>query len=354
MLGGFVTLFSLGHIPVFFLFFFCQVMMFKEVKRISNVLRDQKALPSFRPLHWYWFSTATFFAYGRVLDFYFHLPIPYHALISFLLYVGGIVLFVFSLEKSYYRFQFEMFGFVHLTLFFVVLLSTFIVVNLFQGIIWFVLPALLIISNDSWAYVFGFFFGRTPLISISPKKTWEGFIGAAVATIITGVTIPVLLSQFELLYCPKHDLTFSRPHCEPPDRFLLATYHLPNSLLTSAKMFGVSSSEVSLLPVQIDGLVLAVFASIIAPFGGFFASGLKRAFGIKDFGESIPGHGGVTDRMDCQILMGLFAFVYYNTFVNVESMPIEGVMEQFALLSTKDQLIFYHNVQSLLRTKGII
>ena len=30
------------------------------------------------------------------------------------------------------------------------------------------------------AYVFGFFFGRTPLIKLSPKKTWEGFIGGAV------------------------------------------------------------------------------------------------------------------------------------------------------------------------------
>jgi phosphatidate cytidylyltransferase len=33
---------------------------------------------------------------------------------------------------------------------------------------------------------------------------------------------------------------------------------------------------------------MAVFASIIAPFGGFFASGFKRAFKLKDFGDSIP------------------------------------------------------------------
>ena len=48
-------------------------------------------------------------------------------------------------------------------------------------------------------------------------------------------------------------------------------------------------------------MVLAAFASIIAPFGGFFASGFKRGFKIKDFGDSIPGHGGMTDRMDCQV-----------------------------------------------------
>lgn len=53
-------------------------------------------------------------------------------------------------------------------------------------------------------------------------------------------------------------------------------------------------------PYQLHLLVFAVFASLVAPFGGFFASGFKRAFNIKDFGHSIPGHGGMTDRMDCQ------------------------------------------------------
>lgn len=52
---------------------------------------------------------------------------------------------------------------------------------------------------------------------------------------------------------------------------------------------------------QFHALVLSAFASIIAPFGGFFASGFKRGFKIKDFGDSIPGHGGMTDRMDCQV-----------------------------------------------------
>ena len=54
--------------------------------------------------------------------------------------------------------------------------------------------------------------------------------------------------------------------------------------------------------LQLHAVVLAMFASIIAPFGGFFASGFKRGFKIKDFGDSIPGHGGMTDRMDCQVL----------------------------------------------------
>mgnify|MGYP001558889779 FL=1 len=62
-------------------------------------------------------------------------------------------------------------------------------------------------------------------------------------------------------------------------------------------------------PFQLHAVVMAIFASLVAPFGGFFASGFKRAFNIKDFGASIPGHGGMTDRMDCQFLMGLFSYV---------------------------------------------
>lgn len=46
-------------------------------------------------------------------------------------------------------------------------------------------------------------------------------------------------------------------------------------------------------------MILSLFASLIAPFGGFFASGIKRALKIKDFGDVIPGHGGLIDRFDC-------------------------------------------------------
>jgi phosphatidate cytidylyltransferase len=72
---------------------------------------------------------------------------------------------------------------------------------------------------------------------------------------------------------------------------------------------------------------LATFASLIAPFGGFFASGLKRTFKIKDFGDSIPGHGGMTDRMDCQFIMGSIAFMYYSSFIAVHKTSVGGVIE---------------------------
>ena len=79
--------------------------------------------------------------------------------------------------------------------------------------------------------------------------------------------------------------------------------------------------------MQFHVLVFATFASLIAPFGGFFASGLKRTFKVKDFGESIPGHGGITDRMDCQFIMGLFSFMYYQSFIAVYKASVGDVMQ---------------------------
>merc|ERR1711959_510937 len=52
-----------------------------------------------------------------------------------------------------------------------------------------------------------------------------------------------------------------------------------------------------------------------SPFGGFFASAVKRAFGIKDWGDTIPGQGGFNDRFDCQLMMHAFVGVYYVAFV---------------------------------------
>lgn len=60
----------------------------------------------------------------------------------------------------------------------------------------FLVPVSMIICNDIMAYVFGFFFGRTPLIKLSPKKTWEGFIGGALSTVLFGLTVSVGLGHF--------------------------------------------------------------------------------------------------------------------------------------------------------------
>lgn len=48
---------------------------------------------------------------------------------------------------------------------------------------------------------------------------------------------------------------------------------------------------------------------------------------MKDFGDTIPGHGGVTDRFDCQLIMAMFAYLYYWNYVAAPATTLGEVLE---------------------------
>ena len=96
----------------------------------------------------------------------------------------GFIIFVTNLHKGHYKFQFVQFAWTHLSLLLVIAQSHFIIDNIFEGLFWFLMPTSLVICNDITAYICGFFFGKHKLIQLSPKKTWEGFIGAFFCTLI--------------------------------------------------------------------------------------------------------------------------------------------------------------------------
>lgn len=73
-------------------------------------------------------------------------------------------------------------------------------------------------------------------------------------------------------------------------------------------------------------IILVIISSIVAPFGGFFASGMKRAMKIKDFSNIIPGHGGFTDRIDCIFIMIIFMYIYLSEIVKGKSHSLSSVM----------------------------
>jgi phosphatidate cytidylyltransferase len=76
----------------------------------------------------------------------------------------------------------------------------------YKGIIWFIMIHLMVIFNDTCAYIVGIFFGKTPLIQLSPKKTWEGFMGGIVGTqMLTLVTVKFFV-KFNYLICPEYNL----------------------------------------------------------------------------------------------------------------------------------------------------
>ena len=118
-------------------------------------------------------------------------------------------------------------------------------------------------ANDVGAYLCGVTMGRHKLFErISPKKSWEGFVGG----IICAVGVGMLMS------------------------------HIQSSPLM---LWGWA------------GLVIAV----AGVFGDLVESMFKRSVGLKDSGNLIPGHGGILDRFDALIFAVPFVFMYFVLFL---------------------------------------
>lgn len=113
--------------------------------------------------------------------------------------------------------------------------------------------------NDTGAYMVGSMFGKHPLFPrISPKKTWEGFLGGVGITFLAAYILFITLHELEL----------------------------------------------------IDWFILAAIVSIFASIGDLVESMLKRSYQIKDSGTLLPGHGGLLDRFDGFIFCLPFAAAY--------------------------------------------
>jgi phosphatidate cytidylyltransferase len=105
--------------------------------------------------------------------------------------------------------------------------------------------------NDTFAYLTGMTFGKHRLFErISPKKSWEGFIGGAIVAIVSS---------------------------------LIFAHFFTN--LSTIGWLGFTA-------------VVVVFGT----WGDLFESLIKRTLGVKDSGNMIPGHGGILDRFDSTIL----------------------------------------------------
>mmetsp|Transcript_9219 Transcript_9219/g.12213 ORF Transcript_9219/g.12213 Transcript_9219/m.12213 type:complete len:95 (+) Transcript_9219:391-675(+) len=61
--------------------------------------------------------------------------------------------------------------------------------------------------------------------------------------------------------------------------------------------------------------IITLFTSLCSVFGGFFASGMKRAYKFKDFSDILPGHGGFLDRSDCNTWVAVFTYLLMRYFV---------------------------------------
>ena len=360
MITVFIMMIQVGPYGISFLVFIIQLKAIQEIVSISYQKYIQQNLPQnlplFRSLNWYFVFVVSYFSYGLTFQHLFEefdarshvykVLKSYHLFISFLLYMAGFIMFVLTLKKGFYKIQFKLYGWAHLAILLFMTVGHFILQSIFMNLYWFILTASIVICNDIAAYIFGFFFGRTPLISVSPKKTWEGFIGGMLATLLFGFLFSALLAQFPIMVCPISSQISSFPYtlnCTPSDIFQPAYYELASYL---------PYKGVYMYPCQLHAIIFAVFGSLIAPFGGFFASGFKRAFKLKDFDDLIPGHGGAIDRFDCQFLMASFVYVYILTFLPQND--LEKLTRILLNLPTDDQLLIHSRLSSHLHSLGQI
>lgn len=301
--------------------------IFSEITRINKKVWKERQLPSVQIIQWYFCAICTAYAtlhnirvpmvnsFPATENFFNKLPF-----FGFSLGMVGVMGFVLSLRRGMYRYQFIQLTWAAMTLLFTVSQCGSEISNMMRGMVWFLLPVSCVISNDTWAYIFGKLFGRTQLLALSPKKTVEGFVGAFLFTVIWAFWFCGFLSFFPEMYCPVVGFTNTAnvANCKRDPLFVQEEVAFPRWVQT---LSGNSLTTFLVSPAQKHAIVLGIFASAIAPFGGFFASGLKRAFKLKDFGELIPGHGGMTDRMDCQGIMGLFTYFYLRTYVYGDRCP---------------------------------
>eukprot|EP00939_MAST-03C_sp_MAST-3C-sp1_P001630 g1630.t1 len=350
-------IYKAGHVIVGATMFALQVMVFKELLAVRYELNVEKKIPLFRTVVWLWFFVACFYSFGGT--FMEELPFglsthPFdhftvlswkfgaaqiHEWLSFSLYVMAFCLTVLTLKKGHFQYQMQQLAWTMLTIILITMQSKSCIMNAYNGLFWAVFPASLVITNDVMAYFCGVFAGKKifkglPFLpDLSPNKTWEGFIGAGFFTVCAGFYLPVVWGQNRYMVCSYEDWTRDGESCHIPNVFVQREVLL---WPLSAVLSNVPSIQVS--DMQLHGMLLAVFASSVAPFGGFFASAIKRAFGIKDFGVLFPGHGGFTDRLDCQFLMALCTNVHYHTFIQSRVLPTMTIVSAIHAMQSRTSL----------------
>jgi len=372
MIGGFALINWAGHFAVYIFIVGLTVASFAEIQRLFTDRARKQAVPEEnRLLAWYWFAVASIFINGRLLIRHFGYEliqrsdaaadvVRYFYVYALMAGVAGIVMFVLTLKKTFYMLQFKQFGWTIVALAIAVTQASFWGSNALSGLFWLFFPASCVVCNDCTAYIFGFFFGKTPLIKLSPKKTWEGFIGGAVSTLLWAWAAAHFLAHFDYMVCPKDTLdTHPEDGCTRHPVFVLTTYAAPPIFAQAISLLHIDTlmpflstfltSPWRIYPIQLHAIFFGLFASLIAPFGGFFASGFKRALKIKDFSDTIPGHGGIVDRFDCQFMMGTFTFVYVSTFIP-SATSVSSILAQAASLTADQQIELAHQLAMMVES----
>ena len=375
-----------------------QLFVFRELVNLRYHAARETEIPMFRSLQWLWFVAAMVWSYSsswlkapmglfgaldRFKDIATRLGTDAFTLQEALSYTLYIILFVatvmsFRIGKTQenkavskkqvnlrFSYQLKQLSWTVLTVTFVVVQMKCMVFTTHSGLLWCIFPASMIMMNDTMAYFVGVAFGRKFIPYsffpyLSPKKTWEGFIGGGICTIVYACLSTGIWASLPLMRCSFNEIRAAQAQYEGTD--ILWTDALgPIGSCRNDYIFVVPGSEgadstagyfggvFGLSKMQFLAMGLALFASTVAPFGGFAASATKRAFNIKDFDSLIPGHGGFMDRCDCQFIMGTAAFVIFSTFIEkpLVIMPLDRIINAAQALTPEEQQTLLSAVQGM-------
>jgi phosphatidate cytidylyltransferase len=193
MLVFFIGFVSLGNFYCGLLVLIVISLIYYELIDLERYRDRNKCIKNYYPIAWYFFIVCLYYFYIKMLSDKigylgqyapFNYLFKYHNLIAFGLYIIGFLGFIKSLTQGYMKYQFQTYAWIHILLIIFGMSSSFIMSNVFNGVVWFILPALLVICNDIMAYICGRLFGKNKLTDLSPKKTVEGFVGALIFTMI--------------------------------------------------------------------------------------------------------------------------------------------------------------------------
>ncbi len=284
-----------GHVYVLALLVILQSLVFREMVNVRCIAAKDKEIPLFCTLQWSWFAVAVFYSYGDFLhDFVQNnlelrwlVPLTrWHAGASFCMYSFCFIVSVLTLKKGLYRYQISQLTWTVVTICTIVAQLKFVAHSVFSGMFWFFVPCSLVVCNDIGAYVCGILFGRKfikrQFFSISPNKTWEGFIGAIFFTMLFSYVLSGALSRYDWFICPAENITLE-PHkllvCEPDDVFLLKV----TTILLFAQIFFKSHQHILLfcpfLPHQDIDILSHIPNSVPRFFKYFLLLDLKSYLG---------------------------------------------------------------------------
>ncbi|EFO64545.1 Phosphatidate cytidylyltransferase [Giardia lamblia P15] len=184
-------------------------------------------------------------------------------------------------------------------------LETRIITTVQKDGMYFYLPSVLVVANDTFAYILGKLLGRHSLVRVSPSKTWEGYIGAGIATLIFSHFWAIPLIE-------KFGGEVFKSRLDADAAIQAATMAAAATKAATHGAFLLGNNQLSRM--YICCMLLALWISIVGPVGGMLASLAKRCAKIKNFSNLIPGHGGVIDRIDCHILAGICCIFIYDFF----------------------------------------